>query len=192
MESGLDPSMITTFLETCMKLIHDIKAIQGLHELITRCIESSKPHVVRKIRRHALHTGWEMRLTAQIGEYEMDKVILDSSSYANILPKKTWERMGKRTLQWSSIQLGMANQQKILPMGLLQGVTVDIDRVSTLTNFEVIEISDDSKPCRALLKIDWATNMKGIINLKSRKMEFTSSSSVGPNRRRTLHRTHAQ
>ena len=47
----------------------------------------------------------------------MDQVILDLGSDANVLPKQTWERMGKPTLQWSPIQLRMTNQQKILPMG---------------------------------------------------------------------------
>lgn len=72
-----------------------------------------------------------MRLTMQISDYEMDQVILDLSSYVNVLPKQTWEHMGKPTLQWSPIQLWMANQQKILPMGQFQGVMVDIDGVST-------------------------------------------------------------
>jgi len=101
----LDPSMITTFLETCMKLLRDNKAIQGLQELITRCVRSSEPQVVQKIGRHALHIGREMRLIKQIDEYEMDQVILDLGSNANVLPKQTWEHMGKPALQWSPIQL---------------------------------------------------------------------------------------
>ena len=78
-----------------------------------------------------------MRLTTEIGEYEMDQVILDLWSDANIFPKQTWERMGRPTLQWSPIQLRMENQQKIIPMGRLQGVTVDIEGTSTLADFEV-------------------------------------------------------
>jgi len=31
-----------------------------------------------------------MRLTALIGEYEMDQVILDLGSDVNVLPKQTW------------------------------------------------------------------------------------------------------
>ena len=58
-----------------------------------------------------------MRLTVQIGEYEMDQVILDLGLDANVLLKQTWERMGRPTLQWSPIQLRKANQQKIIPMG---------------------------------------------------------------------------
>ena len=37
LEPGMDPSMLTTFLETCMKLLHCSKAVKGLQELITRC-----------------------------------------------------------------------------------------------------------------------------------------------------------
>ena len=40
-----------------------------------------------------------MQLTVQIGEYEMDQVILDLGSDANVLAKQTWERMGKLALQ---------------------------------------------------------------------------------------------
>lgn len=50
-EPRLDPSMITTFLETCMKLLRDSKVIQGLQELITRCVGSGEPQVVQKIGR---------------------------------------------------------------------------------------------------------------------------------------------
>jgi len=95
-----------------------------------------------------------MRLTAQIGEYEMAQVILDLGSNANVLPKQTWERMGRPTLQWFPIQLWMANQQKILPIGRLQWVTVDIESVSALVDFEVIEIVDDRNSYPTLLGID--------------------------------------
>ena len=54
----------------------------------------------------------------QIGNYEMDQIILDLGSYANVLPKQTWEHIGKPTLQWSPIQLWMQNQQTILPISL--------------------------------------------------------------------------
>jgi len=117
LEPRLDPSMITTFLKTCMKLLCESKAIKGLKELITRCTGSGEPHVVWKIGRHDLHTGQEMRLTAKIGDYKMGQVILDLGSDANLFPKQTWERMGELALQSFLIQLRIANQQKILPMG---------------------------------------------------------------------------
>lgn len=57
-------------------------------------------------------------------------------------------------------------------MGQLQGVTMDIEGVSVLVNFEVIEIVDDSNPYPVLLGIDWATDMNRLINLKKWKMIF--------------------
>ena len=39
-----------------------------------------------------------MRLTAQIGEFEMDEVILDLGSEVNVLTKQTWEHMGSPKL----------------------------------------------------------------------------------------------
>jgi len=88
-ELKMDPSMITTFLETCMKLLRDIKTIKGLQELINRCARTApgELHVVRKIGKHKMRIGREMRLTVQIGEYEMDQVILDLGLDVNVLPK---------------------------------------------------------------------------------------------------------
>ena len=80
--------------------------------------------------------------------------------------------MGRPALQWSPIQLRMANQQKILPTGRFQGVMVDIEDVSMQMDFQVIEIVDDSNPYLALLGIYWATNMNGVINLKKQKTIF--------------------
>ena len=79
-------------------------------------------------------------------------------------------------LQWSSIQLRMENQQKIMPMGGLQGVAVDIEGASALANFEVMEIVDNKNPYPALLGIDWAIDMNGVINLKKWKMIFQKKS----------------
>ena len=107
LEPEMDPSMLTTFLETCMKLLQDNKAMKGLKELITRCVGTvpGELRIVKKLGKHTTQTGREMRLTAQIGEYEMDQVILYLGLDAKFLPKKTWECMGRPVLQWSRIQL---------------------------------------------------------------------------------------
>ena len=46
---------------------------------------------VHKIYRYKKRTGREMRLTAQIENYEMDQVILDLGLDVNVLPKQTWQ-----------------------------------------------------------------------------------------------------
>lgn len=53
---------------------------------------------------------------------------------------------------------------------------VDIEGVSALTDFEVIDIVDDNNPYPTLLGIDWATDMNRVINLKKRKMIFEKKS----------------
>jgi len=95
-EPEMDPSILTTFLETCIKLLNDSKAVKWLQEVIKRCAGTTpgEPRVVRKIRKHKTRIGREMRLTVEIGEYEMDQIILDLGSDANVLPKQTWERIG--------------------------------------------------------------------------------------------------
>ena len=49
---------------------------------------------------------------------------------------------------------------------------MDIDRVRTFVDFEVIEIVDDSCPYPVLLGIDWAFNNSIVVDLKKRKMTF--------------------
>ena len=43
---------------------------------------------------------------------------------------------GEVYTEWSPIELQMVNQQKILPMGRLQGLTVDIEGASALEDFK--------------------------------------------------------
>jgi hypothetical protein len=54
----------------------------------------------------------------------------------------------------------------------LEHVPVDIDEVRTFTDFEVIEIVDNSCPYLVLLGIDWAFNNSTVVYLKNRHMEF--------------------
>ena len=53
---------------------------------------------------------------------------------------------------------------------------MDIEGASTLADFEVIEIVDGNNPYLALLGIDWAIDMNGVITLKKHKMIFEKKS----------------
>ena len=117
-------------------------------------------------------TRREMRFTAQIGEFEMDEVILDLGSKVNVLTKQTWEQMGSPKLARSPIHLRLANQQRVSPLGRLLQVPVDIDGVRSFADFEVIEIIGDSRSYPDLLGIDWAFDNMVVINLKKRQMNF--------------------
>ena len=85
----------------------------------------------------------------------MGDVILYLGSEVNVLPKATWKCMGEPTLGYSTVQLKLANQHRVLPIGRLKGVTVGMDGVHTKAYFEVIKIVDDTTPYPTLLGLDW-------------------------------------
>ena len=66
----------------------------------------------------------------------------------------------------------MTNHQKVIPLGRLSKIVVDITGVNAQAEFEVIEIVEDADPYPALLDLYWAIDMGGIINLKKRSMVF--------------------
>ena len=85
---------VQSFLQSCLKLVRNEKAIEDLQRLIDQYQQSSSmsstQHAVHNIMGHT-RIGREMRLTAQIGELEIDEVILDLGSEVNVLTKQTWE-----------------------------------------------------------------------------------------------------
>lgn len=102
----------------------------------------------------------------------MANVILDLGSDVNMLSKQTWEMMGKPKLIWPLVQLRLANQHKIVRIGRLTGIHVNIDGVRSIADFEVIEIVDDSQAYPALMGLEWTFDNQAIINLKRREMIF--------------------
>jgi hypothetical protein len=70
--------------------------------------------------------------------------------------------------------LKLENQQRVIPIGRIKGVTVDHDGVCTKVDFEVIEIVDGTTPYPTLLGLDWDFENQAIINLNTRKISFES------------------
>jgi hypothetical protein len=117
-------------------------------------------------------TNKELHLNAQIGEYDIDYVVLYLGSEVNVMTKQIWALMEKPKLIYSPIRLRMVNQQDVSPFGRLEHVPIDIDGVRTFVDFEVIEIVDDSFPYPTLLGIDWDFNNSTMVDLKKRRMTF--------------------
>ena len=99
-------------------------------------------------------------------------IILALGSDVNILTLQTWEIMGKPPLEWSPIQLRLANQEKVLPIGRWSQVQVDIEGLRNFADFEVINIVDDTNPYPMLLGIDWVMGNQTIIKFKRRILSF--------------------
>ena len=63
--------------------------------------------------------------------------------------------MNKAHLDWSPIHLRLANQSKVLPIGRLNQVLIEVKGLRKYVDFEVIDIVDDTNTYTALLGIDW-------------------------------------
>jgi hypothetical protein len=173
-------STIKGFLQSCVKVLSDPSSVKILKNILEKCSIETEGKLEPKTVNH-LHirrrTSREFRLNANIKDFNMGDIILDLVSEVNVLPKKTWKCMGEPTLGYSPVQLKLANQHRVLPIGRLKGVsdvTVNLDGVCTKADFEVIEIVDSTTPYSALLGLDWAFDNHAIINLKTRKMTFES------------------
>jgi hypothetical protein len=74
-------------------------------------------------------------LEAQLDDFEVKYVMLDLGSDVNIIPKNTWEDIGKSQLVYSPIQLRIKNQYCIFPVGWLEDVEVDVVGVKMTVDF---------------------------------------------------------
>jgi hypothetical protein len=96
--------------------------------------QNLEPKIVNHLHTRR-RTSREFRLNANIGDFNMGDIILDLGSEVHVLPKKTWQCMGETTLGYLNVQLKLGNQHRVLPIGRLKGVIVDLDRVHTKESF---------------------------------------------------------
>jgi len=168
-------STIKDFLQSCIKMLSDPSSVKILQNILEKCNSETEQNPELKTVNY-LHTrrrkSKEFRLNSNIGDFNMGDIILDLGSEVNLLPKATWQCMGEPTLGYSTVQLNLENQHRVLPIGRLKGVTIYLDGVRTKVDFEVVKIVDGTTPYPTLLGLDWVFDNKAIINLKTRKMTF--------------------
>jgi hypothetical protein len=109
---GKEASKLVSFLYTFIELIKDEKAIQELQNLVRQYeIGRVDPLLNKEVNQLSKKrkTNKELHLIAQIGEYDIDYVVLDLGSEVNVMTKQTWALMGKPKLIYSPIRLRMDN-----------------------------------------------------------------------------------
>ena len=126
---------------------------------------------VNQIRKR-LNIGNEPRMNSQIGDYEMDYIILDMGSYVNILMIQTWEIMVKSRLVWSPFQPRLDNQLKVFHIARLTQVPIEKEGIGTYACFEVIDIVYYMTLYSRCLGIKWGIDNQTIINFKKRILTF--------------------
>ena len=73
---------------------------------------------------------------------------------------------------WSPMQLFLANQAKVKPVGHVSNLVVDYEGVKTHADFDVIQLVDCGGSYPTLLGIGWANDSMVMINFKKRMMTF--------------------
>ena len=174
MPSVFDPSIevgpsrqhgtLQQFFESCLSLERDPKALVELETLLYHQVKTLKYSVVNSLQKRK--TCKKMRMNIHIGDYEVESIILDLRSNVNILTKQTWYLTKKLTLGWSSVQLRLANQAKVQPIGRVLNLVVDIEGMKTHADFDVIEVVEDGGFYLALLGIGWANDSMVVIKFK--------------------------
>ena len=80
--------------------------------------------------------------------------------------------MGIPTLGWSPVQLWLASQDKVQPIGRVSNLVVDVEGMKTRANFDLIEVVNGEGSYLAPLGIGWANDSMAVINFKKRMMTF--------------------
>jgi hypothetical protein len=142
---------------SCVKLSNDKNYLQVLQSILEKCnsgeeakLEQNRVNQVCKKRRKSR----EFRLNEKIGDFNMRDIILDLGSEVNFIHKNTWEAMGEPILGYSPIALKIEKQHRVVKIGILKGIPVDLDGVPTMEDFEVIDMVDNTSPYLALLGLD--------------------------------------
>ena len=141
-----------------------------IESLLHRLTKGQNDSAVNSL--HKKKIGKEMRMNIQIGDYEVDLVILDVGSDVSIMTRNTWKMMGSPTLSCSPVQLRLANQAKVTPIGRVLHLAVEVEGMKAYANFDVIEVVDGGGSYPTLLGIGWANNSMEVINFKKRVMTF--------------------
>lgn len=87
-------SSVKAFFNLFLDLMQDENAMQKLHRLINQCTEEpyvvttyTPRHIDNQVARNK-NTSWEFRFSVQVGDYDMDNIILDLGSYVKKFLKK--------------------------------------------------------------------------------------------------------
>jgi len=122
-QSSKKVSNLMNILVSCLNLLNDQASLQVLQSLIEKCNSKEEINQEQKTVNHVhtkTRTNIHFRLNSNIGEFNMGDIILDLGSEVNVLPIKTWECIGGATLVYSTIQLKLEIQHRVIPIGQLK------------------------------------------------------------------------
>ena len=78
--------------------------------------------------------------------------------------------MGGVTLGCSLMQLLLANQVKVQPIGRVLNLVIDVEGMKTYVDFDVVEVVEGGSSYPTLMGIGWANDSMAAIIFKKRVM----------------------
>jgi hypothetical protein len=93
-------------------------------------------------------------IEARIGDFDIDSV-LDEETPMNIMPKRTWEVIGKPDMTPSLGGIRLFRGNLVNLCGRLTQISMNVNGTSTVEDFEIIKFIEDSTPFTMLLGKPW-------------------------------------
>ena len=75
--------------------------------------------------------------------FNIPQVVVNFRSQVNVIPRSTWIKIGRPQLQESGIYIRLAVQGLIAPIGVLKKAETSIMGITTMIDYEVIDIQDE-------------------------------------------------
>ena len=101
-----------------------------------------------------------------VNGYTIPQVVVDFGSQVNILPRSTWVKLGRPQLYESDVYIRLADQGIIAPIGALIQAETSIMGLTTVVDYEVIDLKDEQYSYPALVGRPWGRRMKASISLE--------------------------
>ena len=77
-------------------------------------------------------------ITVEIGNHSVLGVQLDGRAAVNLMTEQTMKELGLTTLEDTNIILRMADQRRVKPLGMLQGIKTIVTRLPFLVSYLVV------------------------------------------------------
>ncbi|OAE24162.1 hypothetical protein AXG93_2752s1770 [Marchantia polymorpha subsp. ruderalis] len=79
------------------------------------------------------------KIEVRINGHDVSDVLVDGGSAVNAMSERLMQKLGMQPSRPSSIIVGMANKQKVRPLGVVDKVVVSVRGVQTLLSFQILK-----------------------------------------------------
>ena len=106
----------------------------------------------------------------------MDKVLLDLGASVNLLPYSVYKQLGLWELKPTTITLSLADRSMKIPKGIVEDVSVKVDKFYYLVDFVVLDTEPVAKGTNLvpiILRRSFFATLNAIINCRNGVMQLT-------------------